>query len=192
MNQSPSPWRIIRVFPLVLLAVMTFGAAFGTAAAADPQRVIDLGVIQLTAPDDWVRKQPQSRIVAYEFAIPATDDDPQDGRATVMAAGGSIKENIDRWIAQFSQPDGSDTAERAKVEEIEVSGQTVHLVDISGTYADRPRPIDPAVERENYRMLGAIIPTDRAQFFLKFYGPERTVAEHAKAFRRMIDEMKVN
>ncbi len=53
----------------------------------------------------------QTRIVEHEFAIPAAEGDKADGRFTIMAAGGSVDANIDRWYAQFSQPDGGSTKE---------------------------------------------------------------------------------
>lgn len=47
-----------------------------------------------------------------------------------------------------------------------------------------------ATERPGYRMLAAIIPADGASFFIKFYGPKKTVAEHEKEFRAMLDGLK--
>ena len=72
---------------------------------------------------------------------------------TVMGAGGSLEANIDRWYQQFSQPDGSNTKERAKIEKREIAGQEVTVVDLSGTYMDRAGPMAPAIERPDYRML---------------------------------------
>ena len=60
--------------------------------------------------------------------------DTEDGRLTIMGAGGSIEANIDRWYGQFKQPDGSSTKDKAKVSKSKVAGQTVHMVDISGTF----------------------------------------------------------
>src|SRR5450432_3402808 len=48
-------------------------------------------------------------MVEHEFAIPASKGDSADGRLTVMAAGGGIDANIDRWYGQFTQPDGAST-----------------------------------------------------------------------------------
>lgn len=162
--------------------------ALATAAQAQKDRELDLKVFKVTAPEKWVKKEPRSRIIAYEYGAPAAKGDPADGRFTVMQAGGSVKANVDRWIGQFSQPGGKDAA---KVEEKKIKGLEVHLVDISGTYKDRPRgPFGPTVERENYRMLAAIVVTDKAQIFFKFYGPAKTIAEHDKAFHKMIEGLE--
>lgn len=153
---------------------------------------IKLGDFQLDVPEDWEQQEPKSRIIAYEFSAPAVEGDDADGRMTVMAAGGSVEDNIERWYGQFVQPDGSSTKQRSKVEKVEIAGQEVYLVDISGTFRDMPAPFagGRAVDRPKYRMLAAIIRTDNAQIFVKFYGPRATVTENEKAFRAMIDSLQ--
>ncbi len=183
-------FRLRSRFSLALLAAsLVAGAAF----AQDSPANIELagGKLTLTAPDSWSRKTPQTRIVEHEFAIPAIDDDPADGRFTIMAAGGSVDANIDRWYAQFSQPDGGSSRDKAKVKKLTASGLPVHLVDLSGTYKDQRGPVAPAIERPNYRMLAAIIETGGAgNYFLKFYGPEKTVAANEQAFVKMVEGLQ--
>lgn len=149
------------------------------------------GKLELKAPANWVRKQPRTRIVEYEFAVPAAEGDADDGRMTVMGAGGGIEANIDRWYGQFTQPDGSSTKKRATMKKSQVAGQNVHLVDLSGTFRDQAGPVAPVVERPKYRMLAAIVETGgQGDYFIKFYGPEKTVAENEKAFFNMIDSLE--
>ncbi len=152
--------------------------------------VLGGGKLKLKAPATWIRKQPQTSIVEHEFAVPASKGDSVDGRLTVMAAGGGVEANIDRWYGQFTQPDGASTRDRAKVKKLKVAGEDVHLIDISGTFKDQRGPAAPAVERAKYRMLAAIIATQSGNYFIKFYGPERTVAENEKAFQAMIDGLE--
>jgi hypothetical protein len=178
-----------------LTLVITFTAlgltTTATQATAQQDRTIRLGAFQVTAPETWVRKPPQSRITSDEFAAPAAEGDKADGRFTVTAAGGSVDDNINRWIGQFKQPDGSPTKDQAKVSKQQVAGQTVHLIDISGTYDDRP-PFAPGggVQREKYRMLAAVIETKEGNFFLKFYGPRLTISENEKPFHEMVQSLK--
>jgi hypothetical protein len=146
--------------------------------------------LQMAPPSNWVRKRPRVRIIEAEFAVPAAEADKQDGRVTVMAAGGTVKANIERWQGQFTQPDGSDTKDHATLEEMTVAGRKVHLVDVSGTYRDQRGPFAPAVERPGYRMLAAIVETGDANYFVKFYGPAKTVSAQAEAFRAMIRGME--
>lgn len=188
----------MRIGSLLLLTCLTL-ASFSLAPVAVAQgadkkpETIALadGKLVVTAPATWVRKQPKSRIVEHEFAIPAAEGDKQEGRFTVMGAGGGVEANIDRWIGQFSQPDGGSTKDKTKTQKLKVGGIDVHYVDISGTFKDQPGPVAPAVMRENYRMLAAIIVTEKqGMHFLKFYGPKATVAGQEKAFQDMINSLK--
>lgn len=158
--------------------------------ATPPGRDIAIGTaLKLVAPEDWIPKTPAISMIQNEFSVPAAEGDSADGRVTVMTAGGSIQENIDRWKGQFSQPDGSKAADKAKVEKLEVAGCEVNLVDVSGTYSDARGMFAPAVERPDYRMLAAIIVTPEGNYFIKFYGPEKTVGQQAAAFRAMIEKL---
>jgi len=148
----------------------------------------------LPTPAEWLTKQPRTRIVEHEFEIKAAEGDEAAGRATVMAAGGSLEDNVKRWYGQFSQPDGSNTEERAKTKKTTVAGQEVHIVDVAGTYDDRPPfAASKGVQRPNYRMLAAIIQTKKAgNYFIKFYGPAKTVTDNEAAFMKMIEGLQAN
>jgi hypothetical protein len=174
-----------------LVATFTTVAAAADADKGDHAITIADGKLKLRAPDGWKRKKPQSSIIEHEFVVPAAAGDSPDGRVTVMGAGGSVDANVDRWIGQFSQPDGKSTKERATTKKIKAAGEDVHLVDISGTFKDQLGPLAPAVERPKYRMLSAIITTKKSgNYFVKFYGPERTVADNEKAFVTMIERLE--
>ncbi len=173
------------------LLTLSFATAYAEAQENPATMILAGGKLQLKAPASWIRKKPQTMIVEHEFAIPAAEGDKADGRLTVMAAGGGIEANIERWYGQFTQPDGGSTRERAKVKKIKVAGEEVHLVDISGTFRDQRGPAAPAVEQPKYRMLAAIIATKGSgNYFIKFYGPERTVAGQEKAFLTMIEGLE--
>lgn len=153
--------------------------------------------IILKPPAEWKSVSPKSSIVQFEFSAPAGDAKPENqARITIMGAGGPIADNVNRWYGQFEQPDGSATKDKSKVEKLDVAGQTVHIVEISGTFKDsgggpfqQPRT---AVVRENYRMLGAIIETkNMGQHFVKITGPSATVEKLKDGFRKMLEGMEV-
>ena len=137
----------------------------GQVRAADKDHTISIGEgkLVLTAPEKWVRKEPATRIVEHEFAVEGKKG--QDaGRVTVMGAGGSIEtehRTLDRPIRSARR---QESKEKAKIEKKKIAGLEVHVVDIAGTYKDMPAgPFagGKAIDRENYRMLGAIIPGGR-------------------------------
>jgi hypothetical protein len=161
------------------------------------------GRLVLQVPERWEKQEPSVRIIEAELKVPAkkTEEDAdakeaaEAGRLTVMQAGGTIEANIDRWISQFKQPDGKPGREAAKIEKKEYDGLVVHLVDLSGTFAERRGgPFNPnaqTVEQENHRMLGAIIETDGAgNYFVKFTGPAETVKQNEAAFWRALEELE--
>ncbi|MFM8433844.1 MAG: hypothetical protein ACKOBP_00650, partial [Planctomycetia bacterium] len=121
----------------VLLALS--GAARGQAVATDEARAFTIadGAFSLEAPAGWKRVAPKSGIVETEFAIPS-EGELAPGRMTVMGAGGTVQANLDRWYGQFIQPDGGVTKDKAATKKLEIAGCTVTLVDISGTYLDKP------------------------------------------------------
>lgn len=170
----------------------------GWLLAADPapdasEFTVADGRFSLAAPAAFKRVRPKSMMVETEFSLPPVAGDDNPGRLTVMGAGGTVEANIDRWFGQFSQPDGSVTKDKAAVKKLKVAGCAVTLVDVTGTYKDMPGgPFagGRAIERPDYRMLAAIIETGGAgNYFLKLYGPAKTVGNSADGFRKMVEGM---
>lgn len=160
-------------------------------ARADDMELAD-GKLVVATPESWKKKMPRSRIIEHEYEIPPAEGDENPGRMTVMGAGGSIDDNVSRWVGQFDLKGG-----KPKKEETKIAGQKVHLVDLSGTYKDTPPGAGPfsgakPILREDYRMLAAIIATEKdGNYFIKFYGPKKTVAQNEDAFKKMLDSLKV-
>jgi hypothetical protein len=175
----------------ILLTLLTTGAG-----SADEEHTITLadGKLTLQSPEKWVRTEPKVRIIEHEFAVEGKQNEDA-GRVTITAAGGTIKNNVDRWIGQFAQPEGKKSKEKPKIEMKKVAGLEVQLVDLAGTYLDAqggPFARGKTIERKNYRMLGAIIPGGPSigNYFIKFYGPAEVVKENEKAFHMMIESLE--
>ena len=102
--------------------------------------------------------------------------------------GGSIEDNIDRWIGQFKQPDGSDSKSKATTGERKVAGLTVTTVNLTGTYnAGMGAPMGAQESaQDGYRLLGAIISAPQGPVFFKMTGPADVVAAAAPAFDQLI------
>ncbi len=140
------------------------------------------GELRVAAPEGWVVVQPKVSMIQAEFALPHVEGDKKDGRLTVMAAGGTVEMNVDRWRGQFSD------LKDKPVEEIDVSGTKVTLVDLSGTFNEQ-RGMGPVTQRPAYRMLAAILETPDGLLFVKGYGPESTMAKYAKDFRPFVESL---
>lgn len=184
-------WSLAAVLGLVASAASSVDAQ----EAKPGDRVITLadGKMSLEAPKEWVRKKPRTSIVEHEFGAPSGKADIAEGRFTVMAAGGGLEANIERWASQFSPDEGAPAKERVKVQKLKIAGQEVHYVDISGTFKDQAGPFAPATARPNYRLLGAIIVTEKlGTQFLKLTGPKETIGAQEKAFQDMLNTLKLN
>jgi hypothetical protein len=174
---------------------MIMGLKLAGADAAAPEPIVftvAAGDLAMTAPGQWTKTKPRSSMLEAEFQIPKVGEDESDGRLTIMGAGGSIDANIDRWIGQFTTDDGSPLS-GVEPTVFEIAGQKIHLIDLSGTFIDSMgAPGGPTTDRKNYRMLGAIIETeDLGNYFVKFYGPRKTIDANAAAFKQMLESLKI-
>lgn len=106
-----------------------------------------------------------------------------------MGAGGSVEANIDRWYAQFTQPDGGSSKDREGQKEARRRGSGSSPRRCLGNLQGSARP-DVARRRcPKYRMLERFIATKAAgNYFIKLYGPEQTMAENEVV--GMIEGMK--
>jgi hypothetical protein len=176
-----------------MLATLVLGALMAANGVADDAADHTLkfadNKLQLKIPAKWQKRAPQNKVIEFEYAVPKSEDDENDGRVTLSGAGGSIEANLDRWKGQFETPDGGPA--KAKVTQQKIAGCDVHLLDISGTFKDKPPFSGTEVKRAGYRMFAAIIVSkDQGNYFVKFYGPQRTVTENEKAFANMIDSLE--
>lgn len=188
------------------LAVIT-GLAVGTgllatglnrapavAAETDRAEVIEvLGAAKLAIPENWQRVRPMSTMIEHEYQIKDGEgDDAPTARITMMAAGGDIKANVDRWKGQMP---GGDPAEQ-KTEEKKMGDWTVHIVDLSGNYRETMGGGGPfsggrTVERKNYAMLGLILVDETGRkYFIKATGPRELIQANREAALKMLQPLE--
>jgi hypothetical protein len=163
------------------------GAASSPAASAPAGEIIEardveIGAAVLTAPDEWVRRKPNSVFLLTEFTLPKVEGDSADGRLTVSSAMGSIEDNINRWRGQFGGK-----PEKENQETLTVGDTQITWVDFTGAFADG---FASATPKPGYRMLAAVIPVAGQQFFIKGYGPEKTVAANADRIRAFVQSVR--
>ena len=155
------------------------------------------GMLNFKAPATWEMGKPTAGFVEAEITVPMSEGDENNGRLTLMRATGSIDDNVRRWYGQYTQPDGGSTEDVATVRETKIGAaeNRVTWVDITGTLQDKkggPMSGGPTVERENYRMLAAIIQASGSQCFVKLYGPNKTISDNEAAFKSFVESLKIN
>ncbi len=188
-------FKTLSIFSLLPIVMLCFAGHVASAQEATQIELAD-GKITLKAPQQWKKEKPKSSIVEYEFSAPAdAKEGDEKARITIMGSGGTIEANIERWYGQFEQPGGKSTKDVAKVEKFEAGGQTVHFVDIPGSFKDTmgAGPFSGAkpVLRENHRMLGAIIVTkDGGNYYVKITGNKDVLEKLSEGFKKSLKELE--
>ena len=139
----------------------------------------------LSVPAKFKKVPAKSRIVQHEFMVPG-EGEVAPARMTMMAAGGGVEANLNRWKGQFGgEKEVGDT------EEFKSGTFTVHTIDVAGTYADSmgggPFSGGKKVMRDDYAMLGAILVSEKGpSYFVKMIGPAEVVMPNKEAFMGMV------
>ena len=174
------------LYGLAMLLVVT---ASVSARAEEKEVTVNIfGAGDLKVPAEFKRVEPKSSIIEHEFqASVGEGKEEETARVTLMAAGGDVNANIQRWKGQFTG--GDEKAQ--KTEEMKIGNWQVYIVDVSGNYAERmgggPFAGGRLVNHEDYAMTGAILvhPEGR-KYFVKMIGPAEVVKANRKTFVNMI------
>lgn len=162
------------------------GAA-ATSGRPDASGMIDLGAVAIKVPAKWSAQAPKSAMRRAQLSAPGSA-----GAAELIVyffgpqGAGTAQENLDRWIGQFSNPDGSAVSD-AKQTSSKVSGMDITRLDVAGQYAGGMNPTGQQQPGQaNQRMLAAIVNSQGGPYYFKFVGPSATVTENAAAFDALI------
>lgn len=104
--------------------------------------------------------------------------------------GGGVEQNLSRWRGQIQPHD------QAKTEVVEVAAKVkAHLLDAKGAYLPgmgggsphgSPEGAPHGQPHPGFRMLAAVLEVPEGPLFVKFIGPEATIAGQEKAFREWV------
>ncbi len=153
------------------------------------------GELRYKVPDGWVKEQTTSSMRVAQYKLPKTEGDPEDALLVIYyfgaTQGGAVQANIDRWISQIQQPDGSASKDKARTETSIVNGLKVTSVDVSGTYTAEMAPGTPSQRNEaNYRMRAAVIETPKGNYFLKLVGPAKTMGNWEQSITDLVKSVE--
>ena len=131
----------------------------------------------------WITEKPSGSMRQAQYRLPKADGDPQDAELVVyyfQGGGGGVQANIDRWVGQFSKPDGSPVND-AKTSRKTVNGIPLTIVDVSGTYMGGMGSETKSLT--DSRMLAAVVEAGNGPWFFKLTGPAKTVARWESSFQ---------
>jgi len=131
-------------------------------------------------PARWKQVQPASAMRLAQYEIPPAAGDTIPGEVAVFhfaGAGGSVEDNIKRWIGQFVTADGRPIEPSAvRRDAFEVGLYRVHFVELSGYMVVSPTLGGTGcATTTEYRLLGAIVETREGNWFFKGTGPSATM-----------------
>ena len=149
------------------------------------------GELRFKAPDGWTTEKPSSSMRVAQYKLPKAEGDNDDASLVLYYfganQGGTPQANIDRWIGQMQQADGSDSKSKAKTETLTVNGLKVTTVDVTGTYTAEMAPGSKTFHNDNdYRLRGAVIETPKGNYFVKLAGPAKTIARWDQSYNDYI------
>ncbi|HSS20635.1 MAG TPA: hypothetical protein VLL54_11220 [Pyrinomonadaceae bacterium] len=176
---------------LLILTLAVFSGCSKNSAAIESQNKTPLAVpasqgpnaagdVHFKVPPGWVVEKPTSDMRLAQYKLPQAEGDTEDALLVVYyfgpGQGGTPQANIDRWVGQVKQPDGSESKDKAKTGAMTVNGLQVTTVDVRGTYSGgMSQDSAPKNSASMYRLRGAIVETPKGSYFIKLTGPEKTV-----------------
>lgn len=149
--------------------------------STDAGREVSLLGVTLLLPETWKRNPPANQMRLAEAEVPPPSGDPAAACIVVFStAGGSVKDNIDRWIGQVrdAQGNAAPSASDTRV----VNGVNVTVMESSGFF----QGMGDASPRPNWALRGAVIEAPGGLLFAKMTGPASSITAAAPAFDAMI------
>jgi len=143
--------------------------------------------LKFTVPAGWVEEERTSSMRVAQYRLPKATGDAEDASLVLyyfgQNQGGSTAANIERWVGQIQQADGSVSKDKSKEESLEAHGLKVTTVDVSGTYVAETAPGSGTFQNKpGYRLRAAVVETPKGSYFVKLVGPEKTVAQWNESF----------
>lgn len=143
--------------------------------------------LKFTVPAGWVEEERTSSMRVAQYRLPKAAGDTEDASLVLyyfgQGQGGSTAANMERWVSQIQQADGSASKDKAKEENLNVNGLKVATVDVSGTYVAETAPgSGTLLNKPGYRLRAAVVETPKGSYFVKLVGPEKTVTQWNDSF----------
>ena len=161
------------------------------AEAPAPSSAPNAGGLTWQSAEPLVRRTPKSAMRAAEYGVSGDDTASLTVFYFGPDQGGSVEANIARWLGQFKQPDGSDSADKAVRNQREIGGIRVTTVEVSGSYnGGMGMSGDPAPAPDGETMLlGAIATGPQGPVFFKLVGPRASIERARPAFEQLVNSL---
>lgn len=154
-----------------------------------PTQTVEVEGLSFQVPAAWKKAKLNSPMRKAQLEAPPAKGDKDPGVLAVFIfpeQAGTVAENVERWRNQFKSKDGQ--AVKADVKKVKGKNVDVTRVSVAGTYTD---PFGGKGPQPAHRLLGAIVETRQAAYFLRMVGPEATMNQAEPAFDALIKSMSI-
>jgi hypothetical protein len=170
----------MRIPIIALLLALVFAVSLASFAAQQKSS------LKFIVPAGWIEEERGSSMRVAQYKLPKAPTDTEDASLVLyyfgQGQGGSTAANVERWVGQMKQADGS-AAKDAKEEHFEANGLKVTTVDVSGTYVAETAPGSGTFHNKPaHRLRAAVVETPNGSYFVKLVGPEKTVTQWNDSF----------
>ncbi|GJM24959.1 MAG: hypothetical protein DHS20C16_13740 [Phycisphaerae bacterium] len=150
--------------------------------------------LKLTAPEGWQATEPPAasnsgfRVAGplAVFTLEKVEGDKEDGIVRLTHFPGMrnipVQAQLNRWFDQVSQPDGSSTKDKAKVDTWEKDGVKISVADMTGTMMPGSGTV---------RMIAAVIEHPNGPHFVKAIGPVDTIEHWRESIMEYLKSSKI-
>ena len=167
------------------------------AKGEDKPVVVKLTRLSATAPADWKNEKPANLLRKYQFKLPGAKDHPA-AELTIMGESlPGAEKNFPKWKATFVQPEGKTIDDVAKTAKWDVPNATVAVLDISGTWKYKEKPLDKKETLlDDWRVIWVIVEekNDKGElleaYHFRLSGPSVTMEEQAPKFEKWVKSLK--
>src|SRR5439155_22766672 len=143
----------------MLRALLLVAVLAPAALAGETVRTEAVG-LRFAVPATWTRVPAPSDVRAAQWRIPHAAADAADGELVLFffgkGKGGSVQDNLDRWYAQVTEPDGRPSRRVGVVTIRTVNGLRVSMLDVPGTYRPAAMGGGASEPRPGWRLLAAV------------------------------------
>lgn len=136
-----------------------------------------------TAPARWKSAPNPNSMRIATFKIPHAPGDTEDAELSITQAGGSVDQNIDRWVDQFGPEAKKNTVRATR----KVGAYDTTFVDIQGTYGGG---MGGGASQSDWALAGAIVATPDMPHFFKLTGPAKTVKAARAELEALVASLK--
>jgi hypothetical protein len=178
---------------LVLSGLVGLAVSVVLCGADDAKQKVDAKGLTFEAPASWKSSPPTGSMRRAELKVQPIDGDDFPGELVVYAFPGGVgpvQTNLDRWKSQFKDKGGNSPEVATK----KVKGKNVDVTraETSGHYHPAQFPgRAPDPDRDDARLLGAIVVTDQVTYVIKMVGPNKTMSKISPDFDALLATINV-